>query len=52
MTDLVKIYRDQGRGQNYIKGGLKFSRHLLSRDTDSLSGKTLGHQRKRTPSGI
>ena len=52
MTDLVKIYRDQGRSQNYIKGGPKFSRPLLSRDTDSLSGKTLGHQRKRAPSGI
>ena len=36
----------------YIKGGSKFSKPLLSRDTDSLSDKTLGYQRKHAPSGI
>ena len=39
-----EVLKGQGRSQNYIKGGSKFSRH---RFTD----KTLGHQRKRAPSG-
>ena len=38
----------QGRSQNYIKGGSKFGRPLLSRHR--FTDKTLGHQRKRTPS--
>ena len=40
----------QGHSQNYIKGGSKFSRPLLSRHR--FTDKTLGHQRKRAPSGI
>ena len=33
---------DQGRSQDYTKGGSEFSRSLLS--TDSLTDKTLGHK--------
>ena len=52
-NDLInKFHCTQGRSQNYIKGGSKFSKPLLSRDTDSLSCKTLGYQRKHVPSGI
>ena len=48
----ILIMYAQGHSQSYIKGGSKFSRPWLSRDKDSLSGKTVGHQSKRAPSGI
>ena len=43
-----KVEVKQGHSQNYTKGGSKFSRRLLSRDTDSLSGKTLGPKKTHT----
>ena len=35
----------QRHSQDYIKGVSEFRRSLLSTDTDSLTDKTLGHQR-------